>query len=309
MTAYSEDYTIGRLCEHNHRQYCERHGYSYVSEVAPYQEMLALVQPRQFLGWFKVLMLRRMLCEAEQRQRLESGGVEWLVWIDADAVFVDLSKPLLEILSQRSQGRELVIGEDSSTCCLVNTGVVAVRVCDWCAALWAQVWEQRRFFSTYFYEQSALLKCLKLRHEGLDLVSPFHSFIPGGPGEAVKLFPHTCVLPMAAWNSNVDEEGAPGCCEYVFHAIGRANKLGLLTEALRRRGLDKGGLPVIEHFHIIRGPCGGPPSQWALEQSLLWTTNTRGGAALATGVGADGAEGVGQDDKETGAAASGTGIG
>ena len=267
FTAYSSDYSIGQLCEHVNRRYAHRHGYRFESEVLPYSEMLNMVQPRQFLGWYKVLMLNRYL--NERREQLVADGVSWLVWIDADAVVIDHDKTLQQLLS-RAAGRELCIGEDASTCCLINTGVLAVRICDWSAELWNEVWEQRRYFTTFFYEQSALVKCLRRRHEGLERLSPFHSHVSGGPSHD-KLFPHTCVFPMSSINSNVESPGARHSCEFIFHALGRSNKLGLLYEAIQSRGLGGDAtLPHVETFKLVRGKCSGPPSEAMLEQSQLW---------------------------------------
>jgi len=266
FTAYSEDYSIGRLCEHANRRYAASHGYEFESVVRPFDDMIAEVAPRQFLGWYKVLLLNDYL--TAQRQKLEADNVKWLFWIDADAVIIDHEKPIEQLL-QRAQGRELCIGEDASTACLVNTGVLAVRVCDWSASLWSEVWEQRRFFTRLYYEQSSLIKCLARRLEGLDLVHPFHSYLEGGP-RGVKLFPHVCCFPMSEINSNIDKPGAFGTCQFIFHALGRGNKLGLLIAALNRRGLLTGDAPSIESFRLLRGKCGAPPSERVLKESLLW---------------------------------------
>jgi hypothetical protein len=228
--------------------------------------MLNLVAPRTFLGWYKVLMLQKYLCDSERRRRLEVDGVAWLVWIDADAVVISHETCILSVLA-RAEGRELVIGEDTSPCCLVNSGVLAVRVCDWSAALWSETWECRKYFDVKFYEQSALIKCLKKRREGLELVSPFHSHVVGGP-QADKLFPHVCVLHMSAFNSNVDEDGAFGSAEFIFHAVGKS-KLSMLTGTLARHKLLGEDVPQPTSFRLVRGKSGGPPSAWALQQSLL----------------------------------------
>jgi hypothetical protein len=46
-----DNYGIGELCEYANRQYAKRHGYGFVSEVLPYDEMLAAVQPRTHCTW------------------------------------------------------------------------------------------------------------------------------------------------------------------------------------------------------------------------------------------------------------------
>ena len=90
-----------------------------------------------------------------------------------------------EILALAPPTAELVVGEDVTQCCLVNAGVLLVRVSEWSLALWRDVWEapsSEKFHNARFHEQSSLLKQLNARHEGLGRVKPFHSFL-GGPAE------------------------------------------------------------------------------------------------------------------------------
>ena len=109
------------------------------------------------------------------------------MWIDADAVVLRQSLRIEDILAQLPARAELVVGEDLTRNCLLNAGVLLVRVSAWSAALWADVWEcERRWWDTPKHEQSALLKALKARHEGLRQVVPFHSYA-GGPALKVRL--------------------------------------------------------------------------------------------------------------------------
>ncbi len=80
-------------------------------------------------------------------------------------------------------------------------GILLIKNCDWCLSLLREMWEHKRYENTYYYEQSALLKCLKGRNEGLEHVFPFHSFVTGG-SEQVKLFPHVAVLCHLDFNTN-----------------------------------------------------------------------------------------------------------
>lgn len=280
FTAYSADYTIGALCEHVNRRYASRHGYLFTSVVDTYESMMTEIQPRQFLGWYKILMLQRFLCDPIQRHELEEKQVKWLMWIDADAIFINHDQRVEDIIAMGS-GRELILGEDSSKCCLLNTGVLLIRLSDWARDLFNLVWEQRKYYDTFFYEQSALIKCLKHRHEGLEAVVPFHSYLKDGP-QGAKLFPHVCVLPMHEINSNrctLDEEDlctdAQRECRYIFHAIGRSNKLGLLSAVLAKFDLMD-GVPSVTEFKLIRGKCGGLPSPDVVEKSKEWGKKRNG---------------------------------
>ena len=81
--------------------------------------------------------------------------------------------------------------------CLVNAGVLLVRVSAWSRQLWKEVWECDKYDDVFFYEQSALLRRLRAKREGLELLPPgvpFHSYLPGAR-KGVKLYAHVAVLP------------------------------------------------------------------------------------------------------------------
>ncbi|RHY06480.1 hypothetical protein DYB25_009272 [Aphanomyces astaci] len=197
FTAYTSDYSVGYACEIVNRMYAARHGYEFHSDVLPYDDMMAAISPRQFCGWYKVLMIQRFLADMAELRRREIG---YIMWIDADAVVVNHSFRVQELI-ERSRHRDLIISEDVNPCCLVNTGVVIVRVSSWSEQLWTDVWAMRKYFDVFFYEQSALVRCLKARLEGLDAVQPFHSYVRGGP-HGDKLFAHTMVTGHLDLNSN-----------------------------------------------------------------------------------------------------------
>ena len=122
------------------------------------------------------------------------------MWIDSDAIFINHEYKIEEFIA-RAGGRELIIAEDSSKCCLINAGVILVRICEWSKNLWKDVWAMKKYFSCFFYEQSALVRCLHQRFEGLEDIIPFHSFSKGG-STVDKFFPHVLVLTCVDFNSN-----------------------------------------------------------------------------------------------------------
>ena len=77
-----------------------------------------------------------------------------------------------------------------------------VRRCEWSLQLWQDVWTSRQYDDKPFYEQSALVKCLRSRNEGLSLFHPFHTFLPGAT-QGVKILPHVAVLPHTELNTNI----------------------------------------------------------------------------------------------------------
>lgn len=140
-----------------------------------------------------------------------------LVWIDADAVVLNHARSvesildaiaapaLTEDLSSPLAEPELVISEDLTPCCIVNTGVLIVRVSEWSRSLWRDVWAHQhsvKFHTKRYHEQSALLKQLLLRNEELPRDChgpPWHSY-RGGPG--LKRCAHVAILPRHALNTN-----------------------------------------------------------------------------------------------------------
>lgn len=128
---------------------------------------------------------------------------------------------------------ELVLSEDLTPCCLVNTGVLIVRVSEWSRLLWHDVWTHQtsvKYHRKRYHEQSALLKQLQLRREGLpksDLHGPaWHSY-RGGP--ALKRFAHVAILPRHALNTNqhvaLSRTSQPGAIESLAGEQKRAQEM------------------------------------------------------------------------------------
>lgn len=175
VMAYSNDYVAGRVCESVNRDYAAKHGYVFHSVVASSAEMESDIHPKTHCTWYKIKLLRDLLSDAH-RAELTRQNVRYLVWIDADAVIVEHEKTLINLVEQVGAGRELVIGEDMHTGCLINAGVFALRVCAWSKRFLDKVWASSSYDNVFFYEQSAMIKCLKSSGEGMELVKPFHSF-------------------------------------------------------------------------------------------------------------------------------------
>ena len=58
-----------------------------------------------------------------------------------------------------------------------HSGVLLIRVTEWSRQLWREVWECNKYDDVFFYEQSALIRRLRARREGLELLPagvPFH---------------------------------------------------------------------------------------------------------------------------------------
>ena len=68
---------------------------------------------------------------------------DYLVWVDADAVFID-HKATLEEVVLKGKEREVIIGEDMHVGNLVNCGIILIKMSLWSLQLWRQVFQCRR---------------------------------------------------------------------------------------------------------------------------------------------------------------------
>lgn len=202
ITAYSENYRVGHLCEHINRIYCGIHGYEFICHKLPQKEMEEIIMPRKHCTWYKVKMIVDILTTRLSNLSLNSNKHDhpYLFWIDSDAIVIDHSKTV-ESYIERGKWKDLIIAEDMSPCCLLNAGVMLIKVSSWNLSLWSDIWNCNQYFQRPFYEQAALLKCLKIRQEGLNLHVPFHTYLPGATS-GDKYFPHVAVFPSIDFNTN-----------------------------------------------------------------------------------------------------------
>ena len=201
FTAYSDNYSIGKLCEQVNRSYCVKHGYKFECFTLSHDEMVTEVSPRQHCTWYKIKIINKLLSELHQsRSSSVSNSVQYIFWIDSDAIFINHDYKL-ENFIQRGKYKNLIIAEDMNQACLINAGVMLIKVNDWSLEFWKDVWNCHNYFDRPFYDQSAIIKILKSRNEGLNLIQPFHSYVPGGP-HGDKYFPNVVVLPHLEFNTN-----------------------------------------------------------------------------------------------------------
>ena len=164
LTAYSDNYSLGKVCECVNRSYAKTFGYLFQSYVKSQEVMLEDVQPKTHCTWFKIKLLRDLL-SSETMHELSAQGVQYVMWMDADAIFIDHDQSLEKII-ESCQGRELIIGEDMHPGCLINAGVFIIRICSWSRDFIERVWCCVLYDDVPFYEQSAMIKCLKSSGEG-----------------------------------------------------------------------------------------------------------------------------------------------
>eukprot|EP00386_Alphamonas_edax_P016211 GDKI01049524.1.p1 GENE.GDKI01049524.1~~GDKI01049524.1.p1 ORF type:complete len:284 (+),score=75.18 GDKI01049524.1:3-854(+) len=131
----------------NHKSYAEIHGYKYfmhresvIPDREPHLSKMALVWRR-----FKNLGVTTFPA---------TPGPEWLLWIDCDAFFTNLSLPLeglIETYAPDQSGVDFVVAEDIAG---INTGVLLFRNTPWTLDFLSEVfaspysitWDQSMFF-------------------------------------------------------------------------------------------------------------------------------------------------------------------
>jgi hypothetical protein len=232
-SAYTHNYYEGVVCGAINRRWCERQGYEYVEDVLSLDDMRTLIAPRA-VSWYKVLMLKRIMGDLA---RLIHEGVQYVVWVDADAFILDV-EARLESIVELAENRELIMAEDRTF--PVNAGIFLLRVCDWSQQFLEELWVEKSYFMTSPFEQSAFAKLLRRREEGLDLVDPYFSFKGGPP---VKHFAHATVLAPHLFNANVsDRDVESGSKEsaatFFYHPYGKKRKLELMFAMMKKRGLE-----------------------------------------------------------------------
>lgn len=257
-TAYTDDYTIGRLCEEVNRIYASRFGYNFDCHILSCEDMMAVIQPKKHFTWYKVDMLIKSIQQRlKEVDETKSDSLHYVMWIDADAMVTNLQTPLVDIVEQAHR-KDLIIAEDLHTCCPINAGVFMLKVCDWSLQLLLDMWSTSNYDDVFFYEQSALVRQLRKRREGLQFVNPFHSFTKNGP-QGIKFFPHVAVYPHFIFSSNkgisyaeaeqlmssanaaeslptfatqLEPSPSSSSFSFIFHAAGMRSKLNVIKAVI-----------------------------------------------------------------------------
>ncbi|CAL1156330.1 unnamed protein product [Cladocopium goreaui] len=173
----------------------------------------------------------RWLQEEERKALLKS--VDYLVWIDGDAMVLDHGRALKDFVAGRFRRKALVLAEDMSWADCLNTGVFFARTdSDWLSSLWADTWNgsHQRFHQAPFWDQSGLCQELAKRREflpqvlgamptGLSAKTPWFSWMGG---------PHLKETPqLGIWDSASLQFANPLHAQFILHLCGFSAKLKL----------------------------------------------------------------------------------
>jgi len=100
---------VAKVTSRRLRQYAEHHGYKLV-------QYDSLLDPSRHPAWNKILAVRHALLSRQS---------EWVMWIDADAIIMNLRTHATDLIPE---DRDMVFATDFNG---LNSGVFLVRYCDW----------------------------------------------------------------------------------------------------------------------------------------------------------------------------------
>lgn len=127
----------------SYKAFASRHGY----DVVLTNEVLAPERPP---AWSKIRMVRDLLERYDE-----------VLWIDADAAFVDTSKDIADLVRR---GKDIYLVEhrwhENDDWRSANTGVFLTRATDWSRAFLDAVWAHERFIEHPWWENAAALDLL-----------------------------------------------------------------------------------------------------------------------------------------------------
>ena len=125
------------------REFAERHGYDVVLSTES-------IAPERPPAWSKIRLARDLLERYDE-----------VLWIDADAMFVDISKDIADLVRP---GKDLYLVEhlwhENDDWRSANTGVFLIRSTDWSRAFLDAVWSHERFIDHAWWENAAVLDLL-----------------------------------------------------------------------------------------------------------------------------------------------------
>jgi len=114
---------ICKIAKDNFQNYCAHHGYHLM-----FLADSDIPQHKRKRNWGKVLAIKHAL---------KVPGVEYVFWMDADSLFMDISRPLDHVLPP--SGKEQTISGDSN--CFINNGHLAFKRSPWSLSFLDQWWD------------------------------------------------------------------------------------------------------------------------------------------------------------------------
>lgn len=106
------------------------------------------------ISWHRVTFIPELFDE----------GFEYVVWIDADALFIDFTQDVRSLLKVRKDlylVQHLETGERGP---VPNTGFMVIRNSEWSRRLFRSIWQLDKYLHHKWWESAALIDLLGYRH-------------------------------------------------------------------------------------------------------------------------------------------------
>ena len=135
--AYGEQYKKKTaVSQHTKQLYCKKHNYDYIED----ETVVDISRP---LAWSKVLLLQKYL-----------PSYDILVWIDADAMIMNLDQNLEEKIQLMKETDIMVLGKTKID---INTGVIFIKNSPYSNSLLSRLYSMTDFINSTSWEQTAFI--------------------------------------------------------------------------------------------------------------------------------------------------------
>ena len=125
---YTPNCTYALTSEKINKEYCEKYDIEYFAETN--EQTIREGSDNRAVQWYKIKFIQ---------QQLRETSADYVIFIDADAVFVKPEKDVRDIIEQHLE-RDLIISEDFGPD-TVNTGVMIFKNVPWSIDFLERIWE------------------------------------------------------------------------------------------------------------------------------------------------------------------------
>ena len=125
---YTSNLQYAITSEKINKEYCNKYGFEYFSQTD--NDTIRNTSDNRAVQWYKIKFIQ---------QQLEESNVDYIMFMDADAIFV---KPEVDIrtIIENYPDKELIISEDFGPD-IVNTGVMIFKNTNWSVDFLKRIWE------------------------------------------------------------------------------------------------------------------------------------------------------------------------
>lgn len=216
LHVYTEEILeMGQLTSPNKKEYAEKYGYKFIEiNTRKKLDLTKTVPNSRFMnpdyiamGWCKIKLLKEVL--------IENPDIDWLFWIDADALFMNFNKKLESFINDKSF---FIVGQD---CNGINVGTFFIKNCEKSIQFLDDIWNDGPTPGSWWTETE---------QGQIDLHGRSQKYFDGFWIVSNKLFNaylHDCspgVMPCSKYVHGED---------FVVHLPGQPNKIRTLSHLLQ----------------------------------------------------------------------------